>query len=96
MANITCIRRIALYDNSRKDENNNPCIIRLPWDLVTMAPGLSGAPTGDYLEPVPVNLSSTPGKTETVEYHGINEIDAKNIYVAGNGYGTGGENRADA
>jgi len=101
MASTVVIERIALYDNSRKDENGNACLIRLPWDLVTTKPGLSGSPYTQYLEPVPANLVAICGsnfKTDSVgyAYHGVKEIDAKNILVPGNEYATGGENRVDA
>lgn len=95
MAGYTVVRRIALYDNSRFDENGVKAIIRLPWDLITVSPGLDGAPLTDYLEPIDDVYNIPMHKSDGVFYHGISEVDAKTVYVPAN-HGSGGENIVEA
>ena len=93
MADISVYERTALYDNSRDDENHRDCYVRLPWNVVTMTPGLDGAPRSTFLEPIAVNLSSTC-KTVDTAYHRVDFLDAKNS-VGSAAWATGGENRVD-
>lgn len=92
MASVSVVERVALYDNSRTDENGRKCYRRLPWNLVT-----TKNPTSTFLEPVNVDpmVSQAEVKTQEILYHKVEYVDADSTFGFNENRGSGGENRAD-
>jgi len=97
MASVTVVERIALYDNSKKDEHGKECFTRMPWDLVTIETGVKGSPRTTFLESVNVHFPATTGdlKTTRTVYHGTQVVDGTRYYGFNDRMGTGGPNRGD-
>lgn len=97
MASVKVVERVALYDNSKKDQQGKECFRRLPWNLVTLEPGTSGSPRTTFLEPMNVNAQISPIDFKTVDphYHRVDIVDATRYYGFNERNGTGGENRAN-
>ena len=97
MASIKETRRVALYDNSRKDTDGSVLYKRIAWDLVTLTPGAGGAASTTFFEPISVGVELSPNdaKTSVLNYHRLECVDPSALYDFVQVRPNCGTNRAD-